>query len=204
MISPSKFYYSAACGATVRPEWSGVDIELNYATSSLCSAYMQKRKAASKRIQRDMSIAVLKCFRVIYGSVRHHFREVQRTCGISGSQVWILHELARTAGIGVSELADKLAIHQSTCSQLVEKLVRAGYVRKKRLTTDQRRVELAITSAGRRVLARAPGPHEGVLPEAIADLSKNQLHSLHRSLRSVVVALDLKDESAGDRPLADL
>jgi MarR family transcriptional regulator, organic hydroperoxide resistance regulator len=165
---------------------------------------MQKRKPSSKRQNRKLSLEVLKCFRVIYGSVRQHFREVKRTCGISGSQVWILHELAHADGIGVSELAEKMSIHQSTCSLLVEKLVRAGYVKKTRLTTDQRRVELEISKTGRRVLERAPGPHEGVLPEALADLSKNQLHSLHRSLRSVVGALDLQDESAGDRPLADL
>lgn len=165
---------------------------------------MRKRKASSKRDTQELGIAVLKCFRVIYGAVRHHFREVQRTCGISGSQVWILHELARSGGIGVSELAHKMSIHQSTCSQLVDKLVRAGYVRKTRLTTDQRRVELAITKAGSRVLGRAPGPHEGVLPEAIGDLSQHQLQSLHRSLGSVVAALDLEDESAGDRPLAEL
>ena len=51
---------------------------------------------------------------------------------MSGSQLWLLQEIGRSEGLGVSELAQRLSIHQSTCSLLIEKLVRAGYVRKAR------------------------------------------------------------------------
>jgi DNA-binding MarR family transcriptional regulator len=163
-----------------------------------------KKRQARKRAHPDASIAVLRSFRIIYGSVRKHFREVQRTCGISGSQLWILHEIAKSQGIGVSDLAVKLSIHQSTCSQLVEKLVRAGYVRKARGSGDQRRVDLALTGAGRRTLARAPAPTEGLLPEAIAELSPAQRRALGRSLDAVIAALDLIDEQAAHRHLSDL
>ena len=164
----------------------------------------KKQSISGQRRTGDLSLAVLKSFRVIYGSVRQHFREVQRTCGISGSQVWILHEVLRTQGIGVSELATKLSIHQSTCSQLVDKLVRAGLMSKTRLTDDQRRVELSVTPRGKRTLASAPGPAEGVLPEAIAELSPAALRNLQRGLQQIIAALDVKDEAAANRPLADL
>jgi DNA-binding MarR family transcriptional regulator len=163
-----------------------------------------KKRQRRRRAQPDAGTAVLRSFRIIYGSVRKHFREVQRTCGISGSQLWILHEIAKSQGIGVSDLAVKLSIHQSTCSQLVEKLVRAGYVRKARGSGDQRRVDLALTGAGRRILARAPGPTEGVLPEAIAELSPAQRRALGRNLDAVIAALDLIDEQAAHRHLSDL
>ena len=123
---------------------------------------MKKPKSAATRPRPkegskggDPRLAVLKSFRIIYGAVRQHFRQVRRTCGISGSQLWILHELLRTNGIGVSELATKLGIHQSTCSQHVEKLVRAGYLKKMRLSDDQRRVELIVTAKGQRCAATA-------------------------------------------------
>ena len=48
-----------------------------------------------------MALIVLKQFRLIYGSVRQHFREVEHNCGVSGSQLWLLHEIARTPGVGV-------------------------------------------------------------------------------------------------------
>ena len=152
----------------------------------------------------DLNVVLLKSFRIIYGSVRKHFRQVQQSCGISGSQLWILHELRNARGIGVSELADKLAIHQSTCSQLVEKLVGSGYVTKARLTTDQRRVGLSISTLGKRVLARAPGPAEGVLAEAIAELRKAEAQTLCKDLVLLINHLDVKDESAGQTHLSDL
>lgn len=152
----------------------------------------------------ELSTAVLKSFRIIYGSVRQHFRDVQRATGISGSQLWMLHEVVGNPGIGVSELASRLGIHQSTCSQLVEKLVRAGLMAKVRLPEDHRRVGLSVTARGKRTLQSAPGPAEGVLPEAIAELSPAARRGLQRGLRQIIVALDLKDEDAADTPLAEL
>lgn len=152
----------------------------------------------------DLDLAVLRSFRVIYGSVRQHFRNVQRSCGISGSQLWILHELKKAPGIGVSVLAQRLSIHQSTCSLLVEKLVRAGYVKKSKSKTDQRRVGLRVSSKGQRCMARAPGPPEGVLPEAVAGLSRIQARALYNSLQSVIAGLDVRVDEAADVHLGDL
>ena len=92
-----------------------------------------------------MALTVLKQFRLIFGSVRHHFREVEQSCGVSGSQLWLLHEIAHTPGVGVSELAARLSIHQSTCSQLVDKLEARGLISKARKADDQRRVGVQLT-----------------------------------------------------------
>ena len=86
----------------------------------------------SKLSKKQLSLQVLKKFRIIYGSVRQHFREVERSCGVTGSQSWVMQEIANTSGIGVSELAERLSIHQSTCSQLVEKLVAGKLIIKER------------------------------------------------------------------------
>ena len=113
---------------------------------------------------RQLTLAVLKQFRLIYGSVRQHFREIEQVCGVSGSQLWLLHEISGEPGIGVSELARRLSIHQSTCSQLVDKLEARALVNKQRLQNDQRRVGLHITESALALLQRTPGPAEGLLP----------------------------------------
>jgi len=168
---------------------------------------MSNSKRSAKRSGRNgraaLNTAVLRNFRVIYGSVRQHFRSVQKSCGISGSQLWIMHEVAKAPGIGVSDLAARLSIHQSTGSLLVEKLVRSGMVRKTKSNSDQRRVGLQLTAKGQRCVKRAPGPAEGVLPEAIAGLSQAQARSLLNNLRAVAVELDVSADAA-DTPLADL
>lgn len=165
---------------------------------------MPSKNRSQPRRRSELDFAVLRSFRVIYGSVRRYFREVQESCGVSGSQLWILHEIGRVEGIGVSELAGRLSIHQSTCSLLVNKLVRAKHVIKTKSRTDQRRVGLALTKRGRQALRRAPGPPEGVLPEAVSALSAIKLRALHRGLQAVIRELDVKDEHAANVPLSDL
>jgi MarR family transcriptional regulator, organic hydroperoxide resistance regulator len=153
---------------------------------------------------KQLMLDVLKQFRLIYGSVRRHFRQVEATCDISGSQLWMLHELQGAPGIGVSDLAGRLSIHQTTCSQLIEKLVQRGYVLKTRSETDQRRVGLSITRGAVQVLKAAPGPAEGLIPEALMGLSESTLESLMANLGQLIKGLHLQDHQAAERPLADL
>lgn len=151
-----------------------------------------------------LSIEVLKKFRLIFGSVRQHFHAVEETCGISGSQLWVLQEVAKVPGIGVSAVAERLSIHQSTCSQLVEKLVGRGYLVKARAQDDQRRVGLTASVSGQAVLSEAPGPATGVLPDALNALDMRTLLTLDAALEQVIRKLPTRDMSFSSKPLADL
>ena len=158
----------------------------------------------SKHSKNQLSLQVLKKFRIIYGSVRQHFREIEQTCGVTGSQLWILQEVAKTPDIGVSELADRLSIHQSTGSQLVEKLVARGLIIKERSKEDQRRVGLCLSEEASKLLKNAPGPAEGILPEALQALPGTALLALDNSLIEVIGQLRIRDDKLADRPLSDL
>ena len=68
------------------------------------------------RSSENLSLEVLQQFRVIFGTMRRHFREVEERCGLPGSQMWLLQEVQRSPGIGVSDLASRLGVHQSTGS----------------------------------------------------------------------------------------
>lgn len=146
----------------------------------------------------------LKKFRVIYGTVRQHFREVEQSCGISGSQLWLLQEIHRTENIGVSELANRLSIHQSTCSQLVDKLAKAKLVIKQRSEQDQRRVGLCVTEQAIAILAKAPSPAEGVLPEALNAMPNDVLLQLDSVLEKVIKQLGVRSHRLETLPLADM
>lgn len=158
----------------------------------------------SKRKQNQLSIQVLKKFRIIYGSVRQHFRDVEKTCGVTGSQLWILQEIGKNPGIGVSDLAERLSVHQSTCSLLVEKLAARKLVTKERSKEDQRRVGLRLTGEAALILKSAPGPAEGILPEALQALPENALAALDKSLIEVIGQLRIRDDKLADKPLSDL
>jgi DNA-binding MarR family transcriptional regulator len=147
---------------------------------------------------------VLRQFRLVYGSVRRHLRQVQQACGVSGSLVWMLRELEKSPGIGVSELAERLSLHTSTASQLAEKLVKGAYVTKTRSMKDQRRVGLRLTRKGAETIRRAPQPTEGVLPQALVALSDRTLRSLHANLAQVLRRIASSDIEDASRPIGDL
>lgn len=154
--------------------------------------------------KKELSLEVLKQFRIIYGSVRQHFREIEHTCGVTGSQLWIIQELAKTPDIGVSELAERLSIHQSTCSLLLDKLVGRKLVIKERSKEDQRRVGLRLTKEASNLIKKAPGPADGVLPEALRALSENSIIELNESLKKVIQQLQVSDQQLAEKPLSDL
>jgi DNA-binding MarR family transcriptional regulator len=149
-------------------------------------------------------LEVLQQFRLIYGSMRRHFRLVEERCGMSGSQMWVLQEVQHSPEVGISELAERMGIHQSTCSLLVDKLVALGCLNKRRMSRDQRRVGLNLTAQGLAALAELPGPAEGILPEALYAVPETVLKTLHINLDELLRHLPGKDEKFASMPLADL
>ncbi len=151
-----------------------------------------------------LALEVLQQFRVIYGTMRQYFRELEECCGLPGSQMWVLQEVERTPEIGITELAVRLGIHQSTCSQLVEKLVVKNCLVKKRQSMDQRRVGLCLAAEGRKAIAALPGPAEGALPEALAAIPDVALKTLNINLAELIGHLPGKDEAFATMPLAEM
>lgn len=151
-----------------------------------------------------LALEVLQQFRVIYGTMRQYFRELEDSCGLPGSQMWVLQEVERCPEIGISELAGRLGIHQSTCSQLVDKLVARNCLTKKKQGHDQRRVGLHLAAEGRQAIAALPGPAEGVLPEALAAIPDVALKTLHINLNELIAHLPGKDEAFAAMPLAEI
>ncbi|RIX46090.1 MAG: MarR family transcriptional regulator [Rhodocyclales bacterium GT-UBC] len=152
----------------------------------------------------ELQLDVLQQFRVIYGSMRHYFRELEQRCGLPGSQTWVLQEVTRTPEIGVGELARRMGIHQSTCSSLVEKLVGRGLLSKQKHSVDQRRVGLCVTAAGRDVMQRLPGPADGVLPQALASMPLVSLKTLKINLDELLLFIPGEQDGFATTPLAEM
>ena len=152
----------------------------------------------------QLALEVLQQFRVIYGTMRQYFRELEACCGIPGAQMWVLQEVEHSTDIGITELAARLGIHQSTCSQLVEKLVARGCLVKKKQREDQRRVGLFLTSEGRNAIAALPGPAAGILPEALSAIPEVALKTLNINLSELISHLPSKDETFASTPLAEM
>jgi DNA-binding MarR family transcriptional regulator len=158
------------------------------------------RKKSASAETADPPARVLRRFRLVFNAIKSHFRAVETKAGISGAQLWALSVVRNQPGIGVGELARAMDIHQSTASNLLRGLLDAGMVVAAREGTDRRAVQLHATARGTRVLAKAPGPFSGVLPQALARLDKRTLTRLERDLDQLIVELGA-DERGANIPL---
>lgn len=87
----------------------------------------------SEGSQRNLAeLQALQNLRLIYASARWHDAQVRRSVAISGSQLWALSEIARLEGIGINDLAERMALHQTTASNLANGLVKKGLIRRVR------------------------------------------------------------------------
>lgn len=156
--------------------------------------------AAHQRAMMD----VLMQFRVIVRSIRRHYKIVEERSGVSGAQLWAMAQIAATPGMKVSDLARALAVHQSTASNLLEKLETARLVERHRIKDDRRVVRLVLTSKGKEIVARAPRPLRGVLQQALLDLPTSRLTTLRRSLTELIRRTKLHEDREQAPMLADV
>lgn len=147
---------------------------------------------------------VLRALRLVFSSVQKHNQWIEQRCGIGGAQLWALWEVAETQDLRVSDLARRLSIHQSTASNLLDKLTNQGLVRRERSGPDQRVVYLRLTEKGRELISAAPRPAQNVIIDALQQIPDEALQQLDAGLAVLVQHLKVKDKSAEMKSLYDL
>jgi DNA-binding MarR family transcriptional regulator len=159
---------------------------------------------APRKGDRQLALAVLMKFRLIINSTKRHFKWVESQCGINGAQLWALWEINQAPGLRVTELATAMAMHQSTVSNLIDKLARSMLITRQRASADQRVVTLLLTDSGKALLKRAPKPARGRLPEALFGLPRTALTSLDMLLERVLDEMGPAQRESMKQPLAEL
>ena len=128
--------------------------------------------------------------RLVHG-LRVFDRAAERAAGLSGAQLFVLSKLADGGPASVNALAERTCTHQSSVSVVAAKLVGRGLARRRASAADGRRVVLAITQAGLRVLRRSPMAAQERLIGAIGRLSPHGRADLARLLEELVAAAGL-------------
>jgi len=147
------------------------------------------------------ALEALRLFRVIFKSASRHFHDIEKTVGIGGASLWALVEIAESNELTVSGLAKAMSIHQSTASNLMEKMESSGYVIRTRSANDRRVVHLSLTDQGREIIAKAPQPYRGILPDALMRLDPDVLNALNRHLNELISGMERKVETGAYEPL---
>lgn len=97
------------------------------------------------RVDDQLCFALYDASRAIVGRYREGLAEL----GLTYTQYLVLLRLWETSPLTVADLGDALHLDSGTLSPLLKRLEAQGLVTRRRLPTDERSVEIAVTQAGR-------------------------------------------------------
>lgn len=141
--------------------------------------------------------AALLSLRAFIDDMRTRYRELERETGASIAMHRALACVAASPGVSASGLATALGMKRPAVSHLLKGLSGRGWIERRRISTDQRSVQLFLTSTGKRIIDATGGRAVGVLQRAVSKLSDVEVDSLSSGL----VAL-LQELPAPPRPRA--
>jgi DNA-binding MarR family transcriptional regulator len=139
---------------------------------------------------------VLDAVRRIFQALHESSRWAEKHLGLTGAQLFVLHQLADSPCLSLNELAARTHTHQSSVSTVVARLVERGLVVRGPSERDARRVELRLSPEGRRMIRRAPDLPQQRLIQGIERLPATRRRALAASLDALTNAMAVSDRNA--------
>ena len=139
---------------------------------------------------------VLASIRALVAALQRSARSIEQRTGVTNAQLFVLRQLAASDALSINELAALALTQQSTVSTVVGRLAGRGLVRRRRASSDGRRVTVSLTSAGRQLLRHAPKPPTGRLLDALTRLGRKDLTALASGLQALTTAMGLRTQGA--------
>jgi len=109
-------------------------------------------------------------------------RQETESLGVTSRQVTLLWLIRRNPGLSLRELAAEERISAPALSGHVDRLERAGLLERVRSTDDRRRVGLALTPEGARLLKRVRARRTTWLAKRLQSLEPDELAAVEAAL----------------------
>lgn len=117
-------------------------------------------------------------------------QEVYRGFGLTAPQLWALKTLQRSGPSTTSQLADALAVHQSSLSILVDRLEQKGLLRRTRDREDRRFVRIELTERGGALATQAPEAAQGRLLHGLGAMPARRVRAIRLAVDRLVAAME--------------
>lgn len=136
--------------------------------------------------------------RKIVRSVDIESKKIQKEYGVSIPQVLCLNFLQDSPNYQStqSDIRKFLSLNSSTVSGIINRLEKKGYLARLPKTGDKRIVNIALTSAGDKLLSTIPSLLHEQLSDKLQKLDQAKLDSLEESLNTLVTLLDIEQIEA--------
>ena len=140
------------------------------------------------------TVAVADALRPVLLRVGRELRREARAVGISPEQVSLLAAIKYAPGIGSRELAARERISAPALTKHVDRLERDGLVARTPSPDDGRRIDLALTEEGQRVLRKVRSRRTAWLATRLRGLGADELAAVEAAIEPL--AHLLKEEES--------
>ena len=115
---------------------------------------------------------------------------------ITPRQYAVLSVVAKKEGVSQTDIVDATGIDRSTMTDLVTRLVKKGWLQRRRTKDDARAYAVRLTAAGRKALKIGEGACVEVDEKVLAALSAKQHAQFMEALGTIVQKLGAPNSSA--------
>lgn len=141
----------------------------------------------------DDATLIVQGLRRVVKALHAFSQDVYRQYGLTGPQLWALKTLQRAGRLSAGQLARALAVHQSSVSILIDRLVQRGLVQRLRSRGDGRFVHLELTKRGLALSVMAPEPAQGRLLHGLQAMSRAEVSQIRRAVDRLVAVMEAAD-----------
>jgi DNA-binding MarR family transcriptional regulator len=138
---------------------------------------------------------ILIALRRIIRAVDLHSKKLVKETGLTAPQLVVLQTLLRTGALKPSTLSRDISLSQPTVTAILDRLEKAGLIRRTRSDEDRRAVLAELTDKGRSAATSAPELLQAGFLSAFRELPSWEQHMLIAALQRVS---DLMDAEALD------
>ena len=131
-------------------------------------------------------LAVANRLRPALLKLARELRRESHALGVTGGQVSLLFQISRHRGIGVRGLAALERMSPASMSGYVDRLERAGLVRRTQDPKDRRRHGLSVTEEGERVLRSVRSRRTAWLAARLEHLSPDELAAVDAAVEPLM------------------
>jgi DNA-binding MarR family transcriptional regulator len=124
--------------------------------------------------------------------LNRHLRRELAPLGITAGQAALLHAIDTGVAVGVRELAERERLSRPRVTAAIDRLEAMGLVTRTRSEVDRRRVELAVTAEGRRILRSARRRRTAWLAARLAQLDDAEQASVEDALPALERLLEVR------------
>lgn len=109
-----------------------------------------------------------------------------RPFGLTGAQYNAINVIAASpGGLSQRELSDKLVVDRSNVTGLIDRMERAGWVRRTDHPEDRRAYRIVVTPAGRALWEKVTPHYLAAVQQVTRDLSERRLRDTLSNLREL-------------------